>query len=203
MWLIVGITGVTGGGKTTLSTALVEHFTKLVNENGHSNRRINSVHVLHQDNYFHKRDSPKHIRIKEINYPNREVMTALDMDLMWQDIMNIRQIVGDRNAGVDILFIEGFLIFNYKPIDELCDMRFFIELPGDVCLARRLKRTFKHINPNPEYYFQNFIWPEYQKYRDGMKLRSNEIVFLNGVDDPSATFTQVRDLITRKISNSL
>lgn len=203
MWLILGITGITGGGKTTLSTALYDYFTKLSSKSEFSNRRINSVNILHQDKYFYHRDSPKHIRIEEINFINREVMSAMDMDSMWQDIQVILNgsDVSTADDAIDILIIEGFLIFKYRPIYELCDMRFFFELPSDVCWERRLKRTFKHVNPRPEYYFDHFIWPTYQNYLNEIKSQSSDIIYLNGVDDPSVTFNRVLELITAKVNN--
>lgn len=225
MWLILGITGITGGGKTTLSTELYDYFTKLNKENvNFGNRRVNKVKIIHQDKYFHHRDSPKHIRIEEINYINREVLSAMDMELMWQDIENILNCRDDSSSlnndnekfslhenmnsetdndtTINILIIEGFLIFSYQPIFDLCHMKFFFQLPYDLCLKRRLMRSFKHVNPQPEYYFKHFLWPSYQKYFNEVKAKSNNgIVFLNGENTQDEILHQVLEIVRVKAAD--
>lgn len=219
-WFILGISGVTCGGKTTLATKLYEYLCDQQNANKFNNIEINQVRLLHQDKYFYPRDSPKHIWIKEINFINREVLTAIDMEKMWLDIQNtvkcddvkecdkngtptiaLNENLCATNANVtniNILIVEGFLIFSDDRINKLCNLKLNIDLPYDVCLERRLKRTFKHVNPEPVKYFQEYIWPMYKNYVDKFENK-NEFYFISGEQTPADIFEMAIKLIAENI----
>lgn len=81
--LIVGISGVTNGGKSVLSKNLLKILpigTKLIQ----------------QDDYFYSEDSPHHIPCPGgLNHHNWDVITATDMDRMVHDIGGILSKMND------------------------------------------------------------------------------------------------------------
>lgn len=192
--LVIGITGITGGGKSVLATALTEYLNQADNSNTFPGYRIESVKLLQLDAYFYARDSPNHTWIPEINYINRELVTAIDMDRFIVDAeqmvtelitsapeTNNSSTLDNGNAAVPlrILIIEGFFIFKMDRIRELCNMCMHIDLSFQVGYERRLTRTFKHINPQPKWYYKNIIWPSYQQYFDEIRDMAG-LIIING-----------------------
>lgn len=211
--LVIGITGITGGGKTVLATALNEYLNKADNSNIFPGFHIETVKLLQLDAYFYARDSPNHTWIPKINYINRELVTAMDMDRFVADAeqlvaelsispskINSNSTLDNGNVTVPlrILIIEGFFIFKCARIRELCNMRLHVDLSFEVGLERRLIRTFKHINPQPIWYFKNIIWPSYQQYYDEIRDMTGLIVI-----DGEQTITDVFDEAVKQISNHL
>lgn len=120
-WIVIGISGVTCGGKTTLANRLHDVLTP--------------VYVLHQDKYFYPDDSSKHIKCPGLDHNNYDVLSSLDMNAMYQDVIATIEGVNtphthsdDREGrfevkGKKFLVVEGFTVLNYKPILELCDFK--------------------------------------------------------------------------------
>lgn len=205
---IVGVSGVSGGGKTTLTTKLYDYLSDRANAHAFDNYRIDQVLLIQQDKYFYPRDSAHHIWIKDINFINRELMSAVDGEQMWHDIettvsqLKTTAIDVDANCnlnGMCILLIEGFLIFNDDRISDLCNVRFHLTLTPEVCLKRRLQRTWKHVNPQPIKYFHEYVWPSYEKHRDSVK-NANKIYYLNGEQPKERLFEDVLQIIAQNIT---
>lgn len=207
--LVIGISGITGGGKTVLATGLYEYLNKVENRTAFKGYQINTVKLLQLDAYFYPRDSPNHTWIKEINYINRELVTAMDMERFVSDAEAMvtelntcnaekshppNNCIDNDGAALNILIIEGFFIFKKIRIRELCDMRLHINLSYDVGLERRLPRPFKHVNPQPVWYYRHIIWPSYQQYLDEIRDMP-DLIILNGEQTVETVFNQTVQLI--------
>lgn len=213
--IVIGISGITGGGKTTLATALHQHLSDRNNSNAFDGIHINQVALIHQDKYFWIRSSPNHTWIKEINYINREILSAMDMDKFAGDVSEMVQQLTDDNPettkqidtncsriSVNILIIEGFLIYNDERINRFCGLRLHLYLSSDVGFQRRLLRTFKHHNPQPKWYWDNFAWPLYRKYLDEVPNKS-ELILINGEDSVDSIFNEAHNTITKYLKNQI
>ncbi|XP_058125995.1 nicotinamide riboside kinase 2 [Anopheles ziemanni] len=246
-WLVIGVSGVTNGGKTTLAKSLETYFASQQNKGFFKeNLTLNKVVSLCQDDYFLPVDSPKHTVIEKLNHINWEILSSIDMERMCLDIMKIlghkfilynchqlRQsadegtVVGgeqsvdsmvedeednifadhflsnflskyDENGGgrttnlikksknesyqnmnikLNILLLEGFLIFNNPFTLDLCSIKFHIHLPYERCYARRLQRVYDP--PDVVGYFEMCVWPMYEKHFQEFKDRK-DIYILNG-----------------------
>lgn len=172
-WLVIGISGVTCGGKTTLASTLFQYLSDPNNTNtldGHT--RIQTVKMINQDQYFLPEDDPRHTRIERVNHNNWEILKAMDIPRMCNDL---RAIIGDLGAlyakphhasspplpHVNILIIEGFLIFNVPLVLELCHLKFHLHVPYEKCFARRSQRVYDP--PDKVGYFEMCVWPMYVK----------------------------------------
>lgn len=204
--LVIGISGITGGGKTVLATGLYEYLNKVENRTAFKGYQINTVKLLQLDAYFYPRDSPNHTWIKEINYINRELVTAMDMERFVSDAEAMVTELNTCNLektppandcignALNILIIEGYFIFKKLRIRELCNMRLHINLPYNVGLERRLIRTFKHVNPKPVWYYEHIIWPSYQQYLNEIGDMF-DLIIINGDQTIEAVFNQSKELI--------
>lgn len=180
-WLIVGVSGVTCSGKSTLATSLLSFLSNSPKDSAVYRIRIHQVRLIRQDDYFYKRDSPHHTWITEMNYINREIMSALDMPRMISDIETIiHGACSDQPVDntVNILIIEGFLIFNHPKVLSLCDVRIQVQITQAVCRERRKLRSYNP--PNPNGYFEAFIWPFHEKHSAQYQHDVSDLIVVNG-----------------------
>ncbi|MDB5156496.1 MAG: uridine kinase, partial [Mucilaginibacter sp.] len=66
-----------------------------------------------------------------------------------------------------ILIIEGLFIFHFKEIDDLLDMRIFIDADEDIALQRRLKRDLLergYSHDDVMYKWENHVVPAYKEF---------------------------------------
>lgn len=175
--LVVGVGGMTNGGKSTLSRSL--------------HQRIPNSCIIAQDSYF-KDDSV--IPVDSNGFKQYDMLDALHMDTMMNDVDSWRRDPGSfmrqrdlnpecttpsSDEEVFVLIVEGFLIFNYRPLNELFDKRYFMEIPYEVCKRRRSLRVYSP--PDPPGYFDGHVWPMYLKNRQEMESVISDIVFLDGL----------------------
>lgn len=153
---------------------------------------IKLVKLISQDNYFLPVDHPNHIWIKHLNHINWDIITALDMNRMCNDV---KEIIGDytlytkdtteifqhlshrQPQELNILILEGFLIYNHPAIAELCQLKFHLHIPYEICFARRSVRTYEPADVPG--YFESCIWPMYQQYFKDFIDQEN-VIKLNG-----------------------
>lgn len=186
-WLIVGISGVTCGGKTTLTDTLrrylLDDASKLIDDSVVGAVKVGKIRTIHQDVYFLAENDPRHKRIAELNHNNWEVPTALDMSRMLDDIYSIlmhedEMSLADNVATfangpkiIDILLIEGFVIFNDSTLLSLCKLKFHLHIPYEKCFERRRRRTYEP--PDVLGYFERCVWPMYMQHFAEFKDRAD------------------------------
>ncbi|XP_026177559.1 nicotinamide riboside kinase 1 [Mastacembelus armatus] len=175
--LVVGIGGMTNGGKSTLSKGL--------------HQQIPNSFIIAQDTYF-KDDSE--VPVDSNGFKQYDMLDALHMDTMLSEVnswrrdaksflrqqgLNPEHTAVTEDMEVYVLIVDGFLIFNHRPLNELFNKRYFLEIPYDVCKRRRSLRVYSP--PDPPGYFDGHVWPMYLKNRQEMESMLSEIVFLNGL----------------------
>ncbi|KAL3062737.1 hypothetical protein OYC64_002521 [Pagothenia borchgrevinki] len=177
--LVLGVGGVTNGGKSTLSKSL--------------HKQVPNSCLIAQDEYF-KDDSVVPVDIN--GFKQYDMLDALHMDTMvrevesWQKdpVAFLRQRGPEHTTAsaeeeeeeeVYVLIVEGFLIFNHRPLNELIYKKYFMEIPYDVCKRRRSSRVYTP--PDPPGYFDGYVWPMYLKNRLQMESMVSGILFLDGL----------------------
>lgn len=142
VFMIIGICGGTGSGKTTIARAIV-------NAVGREN-----VVLVEQDSYYRNlADMP----LDERHQANFDHPDAIDSDMLVNHLKRLKQgqnvemplydfVTHTRSDRIEIIepkpvvIVEGILIFAEARVLNLLDVRVFVDTPDDVRLIRRLRR---------------------------------------------------------------
>ncbi|XP_063084987.1 nicotinamide riboside kinase 2 isoform X5 [Cavia porcellus] len=167
MKIIVGIGGVTNGGKTTLANSLC--------------KALPNCCVIHQDDFFKPQDQ---IAVGEDGFKQWDALESLDMEAMLgtvQDWLHSPQKFA-RAHGVclqpdapdtHVLLLDGFLLYSYRPLLDLYSRRYFLTVPYEECKCRRSTHSYP-ISSTPEL-FDGHVWPMYQKYKQEMEAAGVDV----------------------------
>ncbi|NXG35695.1 NRK1 kinase, partial [Dromaius novaehollandiae] len=165
------------GGKTTLA----EKLKKI----------LPNCDIISQDDFF-KPESE--VETDQHGFKLYDVLDALYMDEMVKSIhsqMNspasLRVLteesqttcINPKNTeDVYILIVEGFLLYNYEPLNELWDRRYFLTFPYEECKRRRSTRVYQPADTPG--YFDGHVWPMYLKYKNELEENASNVVYLDG-----------------------
>ncbi|XP_028908307.1 nicotinamide riboside kinase 2 isoform X2 [Ornithorhynchus anatinus] len=188
----------TNGGKTTLTNRLAKILPNCC--------------VIHQDDFFKPQDQ---IEVGEDGFKQWDAIDSLDMDAMVNTVQAwlSNPVKFARSHGVPvlpsskepisadthILILEGFLLYNYEPLVDLYNRRYFLEVPYKECKRRRSTRHYQV--PDPPGLFDGHVWPMYQKYKKEMEASGIDVVYLDGMKSRDELFNQVLEDIQNEVLN--
>lgn len=201
MKYIIGIGGVTNGGKTTLTNGLI--------------KTLPNCCVVHQDDFFKK---PDQIEVGDDGFRQWDVITAMDMESMtntmkaWMEnpvkfarshgvLLSSAPEESNPDEQTHILIVEGFLLYNYPPMLDVFDKSFYITIPYEECKRRRSTRQYTV--PDPPGLFDGHVWPMYLKHRREMESSGLHIECLDGLRSKEEIYTQVYESIQNNLLNRL
>jgi len=79
---------------------------------------------------------------------------------------------------VQLVIVEGVLALHWEDVRLLSDLRVFIDVPGDVCLQRRLERDARERGRTEASVREQYaatVWPMYQRYGEPSKAHADLI----------------------------
>uniref|UniRef100_A0A8C3AGF3 Nicotinamide riboside kinase 2 n=1 Tax=Cyclopterus lumpus TaxID=8103 RepID=A0A8C3AGF3_CYCLU len=186
----IDCTILTNGGKTTLTNRLV--------------KTIPNCCVVHQDDFFKK---PDQIEVGEDGFRQWDGKNGFCVEKPCSNVLFIsctffrNKSISDSEEGIHILIVEGFLIYNYKPLIDIYDKCFYISIPYEECKRRRSTRTYTL--PDPPGLFDGHVWPMYLKHRKEMENNCDRIKYLDGMDIKEGIYNKVYESVQNSLLNNL
>lgn len=143
--ILIGITGGTGSGKSTVSKEILKSI------------QDKNVAIIEQDSYY---KNQSHLTFKERINTNYDHPFAFDNELLIEHLKDLldnkaiekpiydfeRHTRKEETITVypkDIIILEGILILNDEDIRNLCDIKIFVDTDSDVRVIRRIERDIK------------------------------------------------------------
>ncbi|MBC1456560.1 uridine kinase [Listeria newyorkensis] len=200
--IVVGVTGGSGSGKTSVSKAIYDHFT------GHS------ILMLEQDFYY--KDQAE-MAFEERLKTNYDHPLAFDTDLL---IRHIKQLLRyepidkpvydyelyTRSTEIihqepkEVIILEGILILEDPKLRDLMDIKVYVDTDDDIRILRRMVRDVNERGRTMESVIEQYLGvvkPMYQKFIEPTKKYA-DIIIPEGGENKVAI-----DLMTTKVATIL
>ncbi|MBK7147415.1 MAG: uridine kinase [Bacteroidetes bacterium] len=143
--LLIGITGGSGSGKTTVVRKVMDSFSR------------EQVTILSQDNYYKDNSNISLEERRNINFDHPD---SIEFDLLVQHLEDLhagkaieeptydyitstRQQKTIRVEPKHVIIVEGILLFTDKRVRDLCDMKVFVDAEPDDRLIRIIERDMR------------------------------------------------------------
>ncbi|MBF0786798.1 MULTISPECIES: uridine kinase [unclassified Streptococcus] len=200
--IIIGVTGGSGGGKTSVSRAILNNFP---------NARIS---MIEHDSYY---KNQSHLTFEERILTNYDHPLAFDTDLM---IYHLSELLAGRGVDIpiydytqhtrsektyhqepqDVFIVEGILVLEDKRLRDLMDIKIFVDTDDDVRIIRRIKRDMEERGRSLDSVIEQYLGvvkPMYHQFIEPTK-RYADIVIPEGVSNVVAI-----DLLNTKVESIL
>ncbi|MHA7943563.1 uridine kinase [Formosa sp. 3Alg 14/1] len=197
--LIIGLTGGTGCGKTTVVNQILNELPDA------------EVGIISQDSYY---SDTSHLSYDERKLINFDHPKSIDFDLLVKHLKQLKKgkpieqpvysFVKHNRTGDTILthprkvmIVEGILIFTHPDIRDLFDIKIFVHADSDERLIRRLKRDIAERGRDMDEVLNRYLTtlkPMHQQFIEPMKEYADIII-------PNNKFNTVAINIVRTIIN--
>lgn len=181
---VIGLTGLSGAGKSFYVNALKERLGEF-------------VCVVGFDDYYKPLEFQEVDEHGEANY---DLPGALYSDKFHEDLLQLLEYhpvmikkyqfehydapeVIEPIYPAPILLVEGLFVMEFEAVDALLDYRVFIDCDLDLCFERRLNRDIAERNiPRSRslHQWEHHVMPAYEKFILPHKERCNLVVENNG-----------------------
>lgn len=200
--IIIGVTGGSGSGKTSVSKQILKNFSDL------------SVMLLEQDAYY---KDQSHIPMEDRLQTNYDHPLAFDSDLFYDHLCRLIQGQGIEKPIYDyarhtrsmettyqeareVIIVEGILILDEERLRDLMDIKVYVDTDDDIRLARRILRDIKERGRSIDAVIQQYVdvvKPMHHQFIEPTKRYADIII-------PEGGYNQVAiDLLTTKVASIL
>ncbi|EOI06404.1 uridine kinase [Enterococcus moraviensis ATCC BAA-383] len=200
--IVIGVTGGSGSGKTSVSRAIFNHFPN------------HSIMMLEQDSYY---KDQSHLSFEERLATNYDHPFAFDTDLLIEHLtqllnyQSIEKPVYDyvehtRSSDIivqepkEVIILEGILILEDSRLRELMDIKLYVDTDDDMRIIRRIKRDMEERGRTLDSVIEQYLTvvkPMYHQFIEPTKRYADVIVPEGGENHVAI------DLITTKVASIL
>jgi uridine kinase len=185
--ILIGITGGTGSGKTTIANEIFRKFDK------------NCITMIEQDSYYKDQSDLSHEERIKTNYDHPD---AFDTELL---VSHLKQLIDGKSVEKpiydfsihnrkkeaitleprEIIIVEGIMILDSKEIRDLLDIKIYVDTDADVRIIRRLIRDLdergRTVDSVIEQYL-NVVRPMHMQFIEPTKRYADIIIPEGGRD---------------------
>ena len=178
---LIGITGGSGSGKTSIIHELREMFPE------------EKLCIISQDEYYHPRE--KQIW-DDAGYQNFDLPESIDHDLFIRDIRKlisgeivIKSQYNFNNPGKEsksltfkpapVIIVEGLFVFYFDDIRNLMDLKIYIDAEDIIKLKRRIIRDATERNYPIEdvlHRYEHHVLPSYRSFIEPFKRQADLVI---------------------------
>ena len=172
--IIIGVTGGSGSGKTSVSRAIFNNFP------------YHSIMMLEQDSYY---KDQSHLSFEErLNKP------------VYDYVAHTRSQATIIQEPKEVIILEGILILEDERLRDLMDIKVYVDTDDDIRIIRRIKRDMEERVRTLDSVIEQYLTvvkPMYHQFIEPTK-RYADIIVPEGGENHVAI-----DLITTKVASFL
>ncbi|AUJ32293.1 MAG: uridine kinase [Liquorilactobacillus nagelii] len=202
--VIIGVTGGSGSGKTTVSQAV---FNQLA---GHS------VLMLQEDSYYNDQAGLTMEQRLQVNYdhPNafdtplliKQLSRLLDWKSVQVPVYDYTAHTRSKQVRVvepqEVIIVEGILVLNDPQLRDLMDIKIFVDTDDDIRIIRRIQRDIQERGRSLDSVINQYLGtvkPMYHQFIEPTKRYADVIVPEGGENTVAIDLlvTKVRDVLRR------
>lgn len=199
---VIGITGGSGSGKTSLIHDLRDQFS------------INELCIISQDDYYRPREEQS---VDDMGVHNFDLPDSINIP---EFIKELSALIGGKRiqrkeytfnndrmkAGIiefipaPVIIVEGLFIFHIREVFEMMDFKVFVHAKENLKLIRRIKRDEKERNYPIEdvlYRYERHVMPAFEKFIYPY-MNDSDVIINNHMDYTNA-LEMLRVFIASKI----
>ncbi|WP_122646253.1 uridine kinase [Enterococcus mediterraneensis] len=200
--IIIGVTGGSGSGKTSVSRAIFNNFPD------------HSIMMLEQDSYY---KDQSHLAFEERLNTNYDHPFAFDTDLLIEHLEKLLHyeaiekpvydyVAHTRSTATviqepkEVIILEGILILEDERLRDLMDIKIYVDTDDDIRIIRRIKRDMEERGRTLDSVIEQYlsvVKPMYHQFIEPTK-RYADIIVPEGGENHVAI-----DLITTKVATYL
>ena len=200
--IIIGVTGGSGSGKTSVSRAILANFPNA------------KIAMIEHDSYY---KDQSHLTFEERVTTNYDHPLAFETDLL---INHLKELIAVRPVDIpiydytqhtrseksyrqepqDVFIVEGILVLEDQRLRDLMDIKLFVDTDDDIRIIRRIKRDMQERGRSLDSIIEQYtrvVKPMYHQFIEPTK-RYADIVVPEGVSNLVAI-----DLINTKVASIL
>ncbi|MEX2783614.1 uridine kinase [Streptococcus sp. H49] len=200
--IIIGVTGGSGSGKTSVSRAILSNFPDArIAMIEHDSYYKDQSHLTFEErvttNYDHPLAFDTAFMIEHLN----ELIAGRPVDIPIYDYTrHTRSSQSYRQEPQDVFIVEGILVLEDRRLRDLMDIKLFVDTDDDIRLIRRIKRDMQERGRSLDSIIEQYmtvVKPMYHQFIEPTK-RYADIVIPEGVSNTVAI-----DLINTKVASIL
>ena len=200
--IIIGVTGGSGSGKTSVSQAIYEQMAG------------KSIMMLQQDTYYNDQSDMTMEERKQVNYDHP---LAFDTERLIADLTKLRNFETIempvynyaefnrsketiRTEAKDVIILEGIMILDDARLRDLMDIKVFVDTDDDIRIIRRIKRDMEERGRSLDSIITQYlktVKPMYHQFVEPSK-RYADIIVPEGGENKVAI-----DLLSTKVNVGL